>query len=196
MRNLGKLSIGLFGGSFNPAHDGHMHVAACGLRELALDRIWWITSKQNPLKDKQTKYDERANSIKSLGLQKRMEISHVEKQMNIQYSIQMIKALKVRNPNTKFIFLIGADNLSQFTKWKSWKEIISLVPIAVVARPGYSLKSQLSPTARFMSNHRLPEHKAHILKYHSPPMWTFITPPLNKNSSSKIRKEIANSLSL
>ena len=196
MRNLGKLSIGLFGGSFNPAHDGHMHVAACGLRELALDRIWWITSKQNPLKDKQTKYDERANSIKSLGLQKRMEISHVEKQMNIQYSIQMIKALKVRNPNTKFIFLIGADNLSQFTKWKSWKEIISLVPIAVVARPGYSLKSQLSPTARFMSNHRLPEHKAHIFKYHSPPMWTFITPPLNKNSSSTIRKEIANSLSL
>lgn len=196
MRNLGKLSIGLFGGSFNPAHDGHMHVAACGLRELALDRIWWITSKQNPLKDKQTKYNERANSIKSLGLQKRMEISHVEKQMNIQYSIQMIKALKVRNPNTKFIFLIGADNLSQFTKWKSWKEIISLVPIAVVARPGYSLKSQLSPTARFMSNHRLPEHKAHILKYHSPPMWTFITPPLNKNSSSTIRKEIANSLSL
>ena len=196
MRNLGKLSIGLFGGSFNPAHDGHMHVAACGLRELALDRIWWITSKQNPLKDKQTKYDERANSIKSLGIQKRMEISHVEKQMNIQYSIQMIKALKVRNPNTKFIFLIGADNLSQFTKWKSWKEIISLVPIAVVARPGYSLKSQLSPTARFMSNHRLPEHKAHILKYHSPPMWTFITPPLNKNSSSTIRKEIANSLSL
>ena len=196
MRNLGKLSIGLIGGSFNPAHDGHMHVAACGLRELALDRIWWITSKQNPLKDKQTKYDERANSIKSLGLQKRMEISHVEKQMNIQYSIQMIKALKVRNPNTKFIFLIGADNLSQFTKWKSWKEIISLVPIAVVARPGYSLKSQLSPTARFMSNHRLPEHKAHILKYHSPPMWTFITPPLNKNSSSTIRKEIANSLSL
>lgn len=196
MRNLGKLSIGLFGGSFNPAHDGHMHVAACGLRELALDRIWWITSKQNPLKDKQTKYDERANSIKSLGLQKRMEISHVEKQMNTQYSIQMIKALKVRNPNTKFIFLIGADNLSQFTKWKSWKEIISLVPIAVVARPGYSLKSQLSPTARFMSNHRLPEHKAHILKYHSPPMWTFITPPLNKNSSSTIRKEIANSLSL
>ena len=67
MRNLDKLSIGIFGGSFNPAHDGHMHVASCGLRELALDRIWWITSKQNPLKNKQTEYNKRVNSIKSLG---------------------------------------------------------------------------------------------------------------------------------
>ena len=192
MRNLDKLSIGIFGGSFNPAHDGHMHVASCGLRELALDRVWWITSKQNPLKNKQTEYDERADSIKSLGLKKRMEINHIEKKMNIQYSIQMIKALKVRSPNTKFIFLMGADNLSQFTKWKSWKEITLLVPIAVVARPGYGLKSQLSPTARYLSNHRLPEHKAHTLKYESPPTWTFITPPLNKNSSSTIRKDIAN----
>jgi nicotinate-nucleotide adenylyltransferase len=169
-----------------------MHVASCGLRELALDRIWWITSKQNPLKNKQTEYNKRVNSIKSLGLKKRMEINHIERKMNIQYSIQMIKALKVRSPNTKFIFLMGADNLSQFNKWKSWKEITLLVPIAVIARPGYGLKSQLSPTARYLSDHRVPEHKAHTLKYESPPTWTFITPPLNKNSSSTIRKDIAN----
>ena len=136
--------------------------------------------------------DKRADSIKSLGLKKRMEINHIEKKMNIQYSVQMIKALKVRSPNTKFIFLMGADNLSQFTEWKSWKEITLLVPIAVVARPGYGLKSQLSPTARYLSDHRVPEHKAHTLKYESPPTWTFITPPLNKNSSSAIRKDIAN----
>jgi nicotinate-nucleotide adenylyltransferase len=122
------------------AHDGHMHVASCGLRELALDRVWWITSKQNPLKNKQTEYDKRADSIKSLGLKKRMEINHIERKMNIQYSIQMIKALKVRSPNTKFIFLMGADNLSQFNKWKSWKEITLLVPIAVIARPWLRLE--------------------------------------------------------
>ena len=185
------LSIGLFGGSFNPAHAGHLHVAECGLRELALDRIWWMVSPQNPLKPKQPSYDSRIATINALGLKPRMEISHIERDFGTNYTIDMIRKAQVRFPRTRFVFLMGADNFAQLPQWKAWQEIAARVPIAVIARPGDGVKPRLSKTARMLSRYRLPEEHAQILQYLQPPHWTFLTPPLNSLSSSTIRKDMA-----
>ena len=185
------LSIGLFGGSFNPAHAGHLHVAECGLRELALDRVWWMVSPQNPLKLKQPNYDSRVATVNALGLKPRMEISHMERDFGTNYTIDMIRKAQVRFPRTRFVFLMGADNFAQLPKWKDWQEIAASVPIAVIARPGDGVKPRLSKTARMLSRYRLPEEHAQILQYLQPPHWTFLTPPLNSLSSSTIRKDMA-----
>ena len=187
------LSIGLFGGSFNPAHEGHLHVAECGLRELALDRIWWMVSPQNPLKPKQPSYESRVKTVDALNLKPRMEISHIEQEFSTNYTIDMVRKAQIRFPRTRFVFLMGADNFAQLPKWKDWKEIAARIPIAVIARPGDGLKPRLSKTAAILSEYRLPEEQSHILQYLQPPLWTFLTPPLNSLSSSAIRKDMANS---
>lgn len=187
------LSIGLFGGSFNPAHEGHLHVAECGLRELALDRVWWMVSPQNPLKPKQPSYDSRVKTVEALRLNSRMDISHMERDFGTNYTIDMIRKAQMRFPRTRFVFLMGADNFSQFTKWKNWQEIAARMPIAVIARAGDGLKPRLSKTARLYADKRLPEEQSHILQYLQPPLWTFLTPPLNSLSSTAIRKDIAKS---
>ena len=95
------LSIGLFGGSFNPAHEGHLHVAECGLRELALDRIWWMASPQNPLKPKQPSYESRVKTVEALKLKPRMEISHIEQKFGTNYTIDMICKVQERFSRTR-----------------------------------------------------------------------------------------------
>jgi len=185
------LSIGLFGGSFNPAHQGHLHVAQCGLRELALDRIWWMVSPQNPLKPQQPPYASRVKTVEALGLTPRMEISHIERDFGTTYTIDMIQTAQIRFPRTRFVFLMGADNFAQLPIWKDWQDIAKRVPIAVIARPGDGLKPRLSKTARRLADYRLPEEQSHILQYLQPPLWTFLTPPLNTLSSSAIRKDMA-----
>jgi len=185
------VSIGLFGGSFNPAHQGHLHVAQCGLRELALDRIWWMVSPQNPLKPKQPPYESRVKTVEALDLRPRMEISHIERDFGTTYTIDMIQTAQIRFPRTQFVFLMGADNFAQLPKWKDWQDIAKRVPIAVIARPGDGLKPRLSKTARRLADYRLPEEQSHILQYLQPPLWTFLTPPLNTLSSSAIRKDMA-----
>jgi len=187
------LSVGLFGGSFNPAHDGHLHVAECGLRELALDRIWWMVSPQNPLKPKQPSYESRVQTVEDLNLKPRMEISHIERDFGTTYTIDMIRKAQIRFPRTRFVFLMGADNFAQFPKWKHWQEIAARVPIAVIARPGDGVKPRLSKTAKMLADYRLAEDQSHILQYLSAPHWTFLTPPLNSLSSTTIRKDMAKS---
>ncbi|MEE9272971.1 MAG: nicotinate (nicotinamide) nucleotide adenylyltransferase [Robiginitomaculum sp.] len=188
-------AIGLFGGSFNPAHQGHMHVAGCGLKQLGLDEIWWMVSPQNPLKTKQPPYNERVQSIKNLPLRPRMKISHMERDFGTNYTLDTLRRAKERWPNTHFVFLMGADNLLDFCKWKGWREIIETVPIAVIARPGQknstTLKARLSPVARLYNYARIPEIRSHTLAQYEAPAWTYITPPLNPLSSTALRKKLA-----
>lgn len=192
MRLYDNQSIGLFGGSFNPAHAGHMHVAKCGLKDVGLDRIWWMVSPQNPLKPKQPSYDSRVKTVQKLGLPARMEISHAERDYGTQYTIDLIRRLQTRYPTTRFVFLMGADNFAQLPKWKDWQEIVARVPIAVISRPGDGVKPRLSQTARMLAQARLSEEQSHILSFLQPPCWTFLTPPLNSLSSTALRKAMAN----
>jgi nicotinate-nucleotide adenylyltransferase len=187
MRPEDHLSIGLFGGSFNPAHSGHLHVAEAGLRELRLDRIWWLVSPQNPLKPKQPSYESRAQTVRDLPLGPRMELSGAEQKLGTQYTIDLIKGLQERYPLTRFVFLMGADNFAQFPRWKSWQQIIERVPIAVIARPQSPLKARLGQAARQYADARIPEDQSHALQDFDAPCWTYLTLPLRSESSSAIR---------
>ena len=184
-------AIGLFGGSFNPAHAGHLHVAQCGLTRLGLGQIWWMVSPQNPLKPKQPSYESRVKTVQDLGLPPRMRISHMEKDFGTNYTVDTLRRAKQRWPGHHFVFLMGADNLRQLPRWKGWREIMESVPIAVIARPGQkssdTLKARLSPAARAYNYARIPEAQAHTLASRKAPAWTYLTPPLNTLSSTALR---------
>ena len=181
-------SIGLFGGSFNPAHAGHRHVAMAGLRQLDLDRVWWMVSPQNPLKPEQPSAMSRARTIEDLNLPYAMTTSHIETEYGTSYTIDLLRTLRHRHPSTRFVYLMGSDNLLQLPQWRDWQSILSLVPIAVIARPGASIRARLGQAARQYAGYRLPEHQAHRLKDCAPPCWTYLTLPLNTLSSTALRQ--------
>lgn len=186
-------AIGLFGGSFNPAHAGHRHVADAGLRELQLDQVWWLVSPQNPLKSAQPSATERAKTIAALDLPYAMRVSHIESTLQTRYTVDLLKKLLAGYPTTRFVYMIGSDNLAQMPRWKDWQTLFELVPIAVIARPGAPIKARLGHVARQMAGARVPEAQAHYLKDSSAPCWTYLTLPLNPVSSSAIRtKRTAN----
>lgn len=182
------LAIGLFGGSFNPAHAGHTHVAMAGLRELDLDQIWWMVSPQNPLKPAQPSPEQRAQTIKALALPYAMKISHIERDLGTHYTIDLLRALRQRHPNKRIVYMIGSDNLAQLPQWRDWQDILALVPVAIIARPGENLRARLGQVARQYAEYRLPEHQSHTLKNQKAPCWTYLTLPMNPLSSTAIRR--------
>ncbi len=116
-----------------------------------------------------------------------MKVSDVERQYETQYTVDLLRTLKTRQPDKRFVFMMGADNLAQLPKWKGWREIVETIPIAVIARPGSPIKARLSQAARKYDFARLPEDQAHALKDCTAPAWTYLTLPLDKRSSSAIR---------
>ena len=180
-------SVGLFGGSFNPAHGGHLHVARAGLRQLQLDEIWWLVSPQNPLKPEQPSWESRAKTVRNLPLPPNMRVSDIELKYKTQYTVDLLATLQSRQPDTQFVFMMGADNLLQLPKWRNWQTIVETVPIAVIARPGSPIRARLGQAARQYDYARIGEDQGHILKDLAAPAWTYLTLPLDKRSSSAIR---------
>ena len=180
-------SIGLFGGSFNPAHGGHLHVAKAGLRQLQLDEIWWLVSPQNPLKPEQPSWDIRAETVRNLPLPPKMCVSDIELRYGTQYTVDLLRTLKSRERDATFVFMMGADNLLQLPKWRDWDIIMDIIPIAVIARPGSPIRARLGQAARQYAHARISEDEAHTLKNRGGPAWTYLTLPLDKRSSSAIR---------
>ena len=183
-------AIGLFPGSFNPAHDGHLHVAKAGLRQLALDEVLWIPSPQNPLKSKQPPYADRAATISKLGLPHKMRVSHIERDRGTNKTIDLLKGFEQRRDINRYVLMIGADNFSQLPRWINWQAITQRIPIAVIARPeknNSNLRPRLGQAARYLEKYRIGETQAHILQWMRPPAWCYLTLPLNSQSSTKLR---------
>jgi nicotinate-nucleotide adenylyltransferase len=130
------MKIGLFGGSFDPAHEGHAHVAETALKRLKLDKVWWLVSPQNPLKPKSTAFAKRVQSAQHQAHGPKMEVSDLEHRLGCAYTYQTLRALKRLYPGVQFTLIMGADNLANFRKWKHWREVATAVPVAVVSRPG------------------------------------------------------------
>ena len=138
------MKIGLFGGSFDPAHEGHAHVAETALKRLGLDRVWWLVSPQNPLKPKSSAFEERMRSAQSEAVGAKMVVSDLEQRLGCGFTYQTIRALKRLYPGVSFTLIMGADNLANFRKWRNWREVAAAVPVVVVSRPGSSPANRLS----------------------------------------------------
>src|SRR5947209_7292167 len=170
------LRVGLYGGSFNPAHEGHAHVAETAKRRLRLDRVIWLVSPQNPLKTghETAGLAERLAGARVLAKDPGMIVSDVETRLGSAYTIDTVRALKRRFPGVKFVWIMGADSLASFHRWRGWTQIMREVPVAVVSRPWISLKSRFSPAALRFARFRTPSTQAITLPDTRPPAWVFL----------------------
>jgi len=189
---LGGLRIGLLGGSFNPAHEGHRHISLVALRRLGLHQVWWLVSPQNPLKPEQgmAPFADRMRSAQAKAQHPSIHVSDIETQLGTRYTADTIRQLTGRAPATRFVWLMGADNLVSFPKWHRWTTIMESVPVAVIARPGYSLKARLSPAANRYADRQIPVEQASQLATMQTPAWVFIEDQPTGQSSTQIRRHI------
>lgn len=181
--------IGLFGGSFNPAHQGHRHVAETARRHLGLDKILWLISPQNPLKSGHETAPLQAR-ITELGpyVGPHDLISDFETRIGTQYTFETLQALKARFRDVHFVWIMGADNLAHFHRWRGWVQIARMMPIAVVSRPGSLSRSRTAPAAARFRAVRLPSRQARLLPGMTAPAWVFLRGPLHPQSSTLIRR--------
>ncbi|MGQ3016697.1 nicotinate-nucleotide adenylyltransferase [Phenylobacterium sp.] len=186
------MRVGLFGGSFNPAHEGHAHVAETARRRLGLDLVVWLVSPQNPLKSahETAPLATRMAGAQAFARQRGMAVSDAETRLGSRYTIDTVRALKARFPGVDFVWIMGADSLATFHRWRGWTQIMAETPVAVVSRPWISLKSRTSPAARRFARHRIASFQARRLPALAPPAWVFLRGPLNFQSSTALRERM------
>ncbi|MES0883081.1 nicotinate-nucleotide adenylyltransferase [Roseibium sp. SCP14] len=182
--------IGIFGGSFNPPHSGHRLVAATALKRLGLDQIWWFVTPGNPLKSHSdlAPLEMRLHKTSALADHPLMKVTAYEAVLGSPYTARTITALQARRPLTRFVWVMGADNLAGFHRWQNWRSIVDTVPIAIVDRPGASLSVMSAPMAKAYEKYRLPEEDAVLLPDMKAPVWTFLHTPLDPASSTELRR--------
>jgi nicotinate-nucleotide adenylyltransferase len=183
--------IGLLGGSFNPAHDGHREISLEALKILELDAVWWLVTPGNPLKaaGDYAPYEERLAAARRIADHPRIVVSNFEDRKGLQYTVDTIEALHELWPQIRFVWLMGADSLAGFDRWKNWKRIASLVPIAVFNRPGSEAALTESVAARELALFRTPAGRAAEIVDAEPPAWTFVETTRNPASATAIRKQ-------
>jgi nicotinate-nucleotide adenylyltransferase len=186
-RNGGR--IGLLGGSFNPAHKGHLHISRLALQYLKLDAVWWLVSPQNPLKSTtdMAPFANRFASAKAMARHPRIAPSDLETQLGTRYTIDTLTALQLAMPKTRFVWLMGADNLTQLPRWAKWTNIAARVPIAVWGRPAYSVRAMQGKVAQRYARNRLPLEAAGQLARSQPPAWIFLPIRLHPASATVFR---------
>ena len=185
------LTVGLFGGSFNPAHAGHALVAEIAIRRLKLDQLWWMVTPGNPLKDKRelAPLAERLAQSEVIAGDPRIKVTALEAAFNVRYTADTLALIRAANPGVNFVWVMGADNLVAFHHWQRWREIAMTFPIAVIDRPGSTLGYLSSRMAQSFSDSRIDERYAALLGRCRPPAWTFIHGPRSSLSSTAIRRE-------
>ncbi len=154
----GKVRTGLLGGSFNPAHGGHRRISLFALKALGLEEIWWLVSPGNPLKPRAGMAPHAARYRSALAQARRapIKVTAIEAQLGTRYTVDTLRALVRRFPDREFVWLMGSDNVAQFHQWKAWRAIARLMPIAVIARPGYETAVAASPAAVWLKRHNVP----------------------------------------
>lgn len=186
------MRIGLLGGSFDPAHAGHVHLTRQALARLRLDRVWWLVSPGNPLKAHgPADMASRMAQARRILHDPRVVISDLEARLGTRWTADTLAALQAHYPGVRFVWLMGADNLIEFDRWNRWREIAARMPIAVLARPGAPLAAGHARAARIMAPARRPEAAAPALADQTPPAWTMLHGPLHPASSTAIRAELA-----
>lgn len=184
------LRVGLLGGSFNPAHAGHRHMSLMAMRRLNLDQVWWLVSPQNPLKPLagMGKLADRMAAAREMANHPRIIVSDIESRLGTRYTVDTLAALKARFGSTRFVWLMGADNLAQMPRWRSWTRIFDQVPVAVFPRWPYSVAALGGKASRRFAAVRVDARRATGLADLSPPVWAFLDVPLHPASATAIRQ--------
>jgi nicotinate-nucleotide adenylyltransferase len=181
--------IGIFGGSFNPPHAGHVLASRIAIERLALDALWWMATPGNPLKDSAGLPPLRQRMLRAatIAAHPKMAVSGAEEKLGTRYTADLIRRLRERAPQQRFVWVMGSDNLAQFHQWEKWQSIAAAVPIAVVVRPGALLAALSSRAAQTLRNYRLDEADARILADCAPPAWIVLNGRRSDASSTMIR---------
>nr|WP_240610988.1 nicotinate-nucleotide adenylyltransferase [Oceaniglobus ichthyenteri] len=180
--------IGLLGGSFNPAHAGHVHITKEALKRFDLDRVWWLLTPGNPLKSKgPAPMPQRLAAARAVMDHPRVQITDIEERIGTRYTAATLQRLHRMYPGVRFVWLMGADSLADFHLWDNWQWILSNVPVGVLARPGQRISARMSPAAARFERFRLRGRESHLLARHDTPVWCFVNIPMNTLSSSAIR---------
>lgn len=187
--------IGLFGGSFNPPHAGHVLVAELALQRLGLDQLWWMVTPGNPLKDvsELAPLSKRITLSEELITDKRIHVTAFEASYQVRYTADTLALVRQHNPDKHLVWVMGADNLMNFHHWQEWDEIARTYPIAVINRPGSNMAAEDSVMAQQFSAARLPEADAAELATQQAPAWVFIHGPQSELSSTQLREQQAGS---
>lgn len=183
------MTIGLLGGTFDPPHAAHLHISQVALKRLGLDRLWWLVTPGNPLKTRGdvSAFATRLTKAQKLAAHPRIEVTGFEASLGSAYTADMLSFLTRRFPDTRFIWVMGADNLSTLHHWKRWREILQSVPVAVIDRPGYRYAARAGVAAHCFSSAYIDESDAHGLHRYHAPAWTFLSAPLLDVSSTQLR---------
>lgn len=183
------LRIGLFGGSFNPPHEGHLLVAETAIRALRLHRLWWMVTPGNPLKDhgELAPLAERIAASRAMVRDPRVKVTAFEAGHRVRYTADTVALVRARRPAARLVWVMGADGLRSFHRWQEWRTIMRSVPVAVIDRPGFTLAHLSSKTAIAFASSRIDETDAALLPDMAPPAWTFLHGPRSAASSTEIR---------
>jgi nicotinate-nucleotide adenylyltransferase len=183
------MRVGLLGGSFNPPHVAHRAISLFAIKRLKLDRVWWLVTPGNPLKEHGTLGDlaQRTEAAREMADDPRIDISCLESVIGTRYTVETIAYLRRRAGGLRFVWIMGADNLAQFHRWENWRRIASELPIAVIDRPPQSFRALAAPAAQALARYRLPENQAARLADQRAPAWVFLTGMKLNLSSTGLR---------
>ncbi|MGC6475170.1 MAG: nicotinate-nucleotide adenylyltransferase [Parvibaculales bacterium] len=188
------MRVGLFGGSFNPPHEGHVLLARKLQVQLKLDLVWWLVSPQNPLKqEKPENAQQRIKACEEIAGTYKTYISNEETLLGTTYTADTIACLKAKYPNVRFVWIMGADSLRSIHKWRNWQEIFNQVPVAVYPRPNETITAGLGPAAQYFAHARRPANEASLLPTQNTPAWILLDGKTHASSSTSIRQQKTNS---
>ncbi len=182
------MAVGLLGGSFDPPHRGHAAISHAALKRFGLDHLFWLVSPGNPLKTRQpAPLARRIAAAEALVQHPRIHISGIEADLGTRYTAQTLRHLRRRHPGVRFVWLMGADNLTHFHRWKDWQQILDTVPVGVLARPGDRISARFSPAARIYRHAMLKGSESQLLAQAESPAWCFVNLPMVDVSSTALR---------
>jgi nicotinate-nucleotide adenylyltransferase len=180
------MRIGLFGGSFDPAHRGHAHVARTAARRLCLHRVWWLVSPQNPLKPRSRPFETRLASAQLQAKSPRMLVTDLETRLGLRFTADTVGALRRRCPGVRFVFVMGEDNMEGFHRWRRWPAIFDQVPVVIVPRPKAGARARMGKAFQ-----RFAAARTHPGALGTPPGWALLGARHDLSSSTALRSKAA-----